>query len=562
MASRVASRALSTRRHSLLTKCVSAVGGGTFVGCAYAYQVERRAERAHDASTNHASSSSSTNADVPVLPREYDSNAVERYWEKRPVTVAFRVVDALREAAPILASYLYDFHVRPRLLVRPSDASPSEDDGNVVDDERSRRQRRHASNLREALTRLGPAFVKLGQQLSIRPDLVPPAVLRELRLLCDSVPPVDDEVALRVLSDELCLDDPSELRFLFEGLELVAAASLGQVYRATLVDTKERVAIKVQRPDMLRRVSLDLFLLSKIARLADRFTGTFTEQAPYHVNLFDTFARGSYLELDYENEAANQLLFRKEFRKRDLDVLVPDVHLHFSSRRVITTEWVDGTKLADADRRVIRRLIPIGVELFLTQLLDVGRFHADPHPGNLYVTDVDVDGGGGRLCLLDFGLCARVDARDRRAMTAAIVHLLVGDFDRLVSEDAVELGFLPRSMDTTEIRPVLKTILTRGLLESGSNLRERKRRLAEISDELNEVFFRYPFSVPPFFALVTRGLGLLEGIALSGDPDFDIFQASYPYASKRAVEIFGQHGINQMRRRMTTRQTTSDHTSS
>ena len=165
--------------------------------------------------------------------------------------------------------------------------------------------------------------MNLGQQLSIRPDLVPPAVLRELQLLCDSVPPVDDEVALRVLSNKLCLDDQSKLRFLFEGLELVAAASLvrarstecavvvveitasshlllraraqEQVYQATMVDTKERVAIKVQRPDMLCQVSLDLVLLSKIARLADRFTGTFTKQAPYHANLFDTFVRGSYL---------------------------------------------------------------------------------------------------------------------------------------------------------------------------------------------------------------------------------------------------------------------------
>jgi len=126
-----------------------------------------------------------------------------------------------------------------------------------------------------------------------------------------------------------------------------------------------------------------------------------------------------------------------------------------------------------------------------------------------------------------------------RAMTTAIVHLLTGDFDSLIEKDAKDLGFLPKDTDVTELKPILTKILNKGLLQSGSNLGARKRNLMSISNELNEVFFRYPFSVPPFFALVTRGLGLLEGIALSGDPSFDIFEASFPYARKRAIKIFG-----------------------
>ena len=214
---------------------------------------------------------------------------------------------------------------------------------------------------------------------------------------------------------------------------------------------------------------------------------------------------------------------------------IPAVHTELTSRRVITTEWIDGIKLTDADQATIQRLIPTGVDIFMTQLLDIGKFHSDPHAGNLYVTE------NGSLCLLDFGLCADIDHQSRQAMTTAIVHLLNGDFDTLISKDAINLGFLPSDCDTTEIKPILTKILTEGLLEAGSDLHARKRRLMSISNELNEVFFRYPFSVPPFFALITRGLGLLEGIALSGDSDFDIFQASYPYARRRAVKLFGAH---------------------
>ena len=148
------------------------------------------------------------------------------------------------------------------------------------------------------------------------------------------------------------------------------------------------------------------------------------------------------------------------------------------------------------------------------------------------------------MVLLDFGLCVNVVKQERDAITKAIVHLLVRDFDTLVSEDAIELGFLPPDFDATELKPLLSKILTVAVVEGGSSdLRKRKKKLMDISNELNEVFFKYPFSVPPFFALVTRGLGLLEGIALAGDPDFDIFQASAPFARRRAVAILGAHSF-------------------
>jgi len=290
---------------------------------------------------------------------------------------------------------------------------------------------------------------------------------------------------------------------------------------------------------MVKRLSLDLFLLQNYGRAVDAICKVLTEQIPYHANFINAFAKGSYMELDYENEAANQLRFKSELERRRCNVIVPDVLPQYTTRKVICMEWIEGTKLVDSPREQIRTLIPVGVELFLTQLLDIGAFHADPHPANLYVTK-----DGQKLCLLDFGLCAEIDERSRRAMTAAIVNLLSGDFNSLIEKDAKDLGFLDGQMDVTELKPILTKILTKGLLEAGSNLHDRKRKLMDISNELNDVFFRYPFSVPPFFALITRGLGLLEGIALSGDPDFDIFKASLPYATKRAMEIFGSNFLS------------------
>lgn len=231
----------------------------------------------------------------------------------------------------------------------------------------------------------------------------------------------------------------------------------------------------------------------------------------------------------------NQIHFQKELKDRNCKVIVPNVYQQYTTEKVLTTQWIEGIKLADSSNETIRRLIPVGVELFLTQLLDIGAFHADPHAGNLLVND------DGMLCLLDFGLCAEIDTKSRVAMTKAIVHLLQRDFDSLVAHDAKELGFLPEDYDTDELKPLLTKVLTVGLVESGSDLRKRKRKLMEISNELNEIFFQYPFQVPPFFALVTRGLGLLEGIALTGNPDFDIFHASAPYATKRAIQILGSH---------------------
>ena len=228
--------------------------------------------------------------------------------------------------------------------------------------------------------------------------------------------------------------------------KLVASASLGQVYKATLRSSasnnnnnnnqkNEQVAIKIQRPDIFETVTLDLFLLVSYGKFVDKICSILTQQIPYHELFINGFANGSFMELNYEYEAANQIYFRNELHSRFHDrksriekVIVPKVYEEYATQRILVSEWIDGVPLAQSPPEQIRELIPIGVELFLCQLLDIGRFHADPHPGNLYVTKSKVDGVTPTLCLLDFGLVANVDEDARNNMTQAIVNLLQGDY--------------------------------------------------------------------------------------------------------------------------------------
>lgn len=295
----------------------------------------------------------------PLLPREFDWIAIYDYWSRRPVSTCTRMIQILTELTPIAAEYIYDF------IIFVDDNYKSEDS--------IAKQRALAIKLREALTNLGPAFVKAGQQLSIRPDLVSAVVLKELQRLCDSVRPIDDEIALKMIREQLNVQNYD---MFVKTPVLVASASLGQVYRATLRESGQDVAIKVQRPGMLESFSLDLFLLQHIGIFVDAVTSVFTNQPPFHRALYESFSRGSYSELDYENEAQNQLHFRHELQLRNSPVIIPNVYTDLTTQFVLTTEWIEGRKLADSPRDQIRELIPVGVELFLTQLLDLGKFHS------------------------------------------------------------------------------------------------------------------------------------------------------------------------------------------
>ena len=476
------------------------------------------------------------------LPKVYDPNEIKSFWKQYPSMAIDRVFTIVSTITPFLMKLLVSKYIFPE-----EDKTSKEN-----------QQKKYAIEFRHLLQDLGPCFIKFGQMLSIRPDVLPPVVVYELQKLCDSVPPFPTPRAIEVIQKELNIENINEIYLdLDQDTKPIAAASLGQVYKCRLRSNPDKyVAVKVQRPDMIRSVSLDLYLLRIYTETVEKmksmvyFVGLAAKRKSYDVQLLDTFANASYFELDYVHEGQNQERIGNELIPRigKDKMYVPKVYWNHTSRKVLTSEFIDGVQLAKSDSTVIKRLIPVGVKVYLAQLLDTGFFHSDPHPGNLLVDKQ------GRLVLIDFGLCATVAKPDTENMTKAIVHLMSGDMEKLL-DDAIELGFLPYDVDKIQLVPVLEQIYKSASLEINDEEKkifsrqkifrsaQRRKRFQSISKELNMVFFEYPFTVPEYFALITRALIVLEGIALTGDSQFDIFHASYPYAKDRAVEIFGLSNV-------------------
>lgn len=411
-----------------------------------------------------------------------------------------------------------------------------------------------ARELKELLIRLGPTFIKFGQMLSTRPDVLPPVYIYQLQTLCDEVPHFDHSLALATIQQELGV----AVADVFVGLEAqetpIAAASLGQVYK-TQLRSGEWVALKVQRPDMIECVSLDLYLLRQYMKSVEMLKqglmdmGVMAARNQFDVNLLDTFATASYRELDYVNEGQNQDRMSAELEKamtlkQFAKIRIPKVHWDLTTRKVLVTEWVEGKQLSASPPEVVETLVATGVDCFMAQLIDIGFFHSDPHPGNMLVDNE------GRLVLIDFGLCAEVAKPDSKCMVSALVHLMQADVAGLL-HDAQQLGFLPKNMSKQSQQSLLEVLqrifkaaqLQQMSSESTDKTRfrtaERRKQFRHVSRDLNQVFFEYPFRVPDYFALITRALIVLEGIAVRANPEFDIFQASYPHASKRALSVLG-----------------------
>lgn len=382
-------------------------------------------------------------------------------------------------------------------------------------------QRQRAIELRQLLTQLGPAYIKIGQALSTRPDLVPPLYLEELTQLQDQLPAFPNEVAYQFIEEELG-DRPDQI-YAELSPQPIAAASLGQVYKGKL-KTGETVAVKVQRPDLRERIAVDLYILRRLAAWANK---TFKQVRSDLVGILDEFGERIFEEMDYINEGNNAERFAQLYGHLQ-DVYVPRIYWKYTGRRVLTMEWITGTKLTQVEALRAqgvdaRYIIEVGVQCSLRQLLEHGFFHADPHPGNLLATP------DGKLAYLDFGMMSEIELYQRYGLIEAVVHMVNRDFEGL-AHDYVKLGFLTPETDLTPIIPAFARVFGNAL---GSSVAELN--IKSITDQLSELMYEYPFRVPAFYALIIRSLVTLEGIAIHIDPNFKVLTAAYPYVAKRLL---------------------------
>ncbi len=433
---------------------------------------------------------------------EYDPIAISKIYKGSPLRLLKRLWQTLVPIGLFLIAVAID-----KLI------------GLLKDEKYAKRRAREFSEL---LVSLGPAFIKAGQALSTRPDIIPVIVLEELAQLQDQLPGFKGSLAMACIEEDLEI----KIEDLFEKLdkEPISAASLGQVHKGKL-KTGEAVAVKVQRPGLREQITLDLYIVRIIADWLNKNVGLIRSDL---VALIDELGMRVFEEMDYLNEANNAKRFQ-ELHKHNSKIAVPKIFSEATSRRVLTMEWIDGIKLTNIE--AVKKLgidpdemIEIGVNCSLQQLLEHGFFHADPHPGNLLALS------DGRLCYLDFGMMSEVSKNSRTGLIQAVVHLVNRSFNKL-SKDFVKLGFLAEDVNLEPIVPAFENVFTNAL-EIGVS----KMDFKSVTDDLSGVMYKFPFRVPPYYALIIRSLITLEGIALSVDPEFKILGAAYPYFARRLME--------------------------
>jgi predicted unusual protein kinase regulating ubiquinone biosynthesis (AarF/ABC1/UbiB family) len=387
------------------------------------------------------------------------------------------------------------------------------------------RQRRRAHWLLDRLIWLGPSFIKVGQTLSTRPDLLPLAYLDVLSTLHDRLPPFPNEIAFAFVKEELDWK-PETLFGQFEP-EPFAAASLGQVYRA-ITHEGQTVAVKVQRPDLRQDISLDLALVRRLAARMEKSRRLALGQA--WVSLVDEFGSKLFEELDYVHEGHLAEHFRADLEDTP-GVYAPRVYWEFTSRRVLTTEYIEGIKINEKEALLeaginIHALLSTGVRANLKQLFEHGLFHADPHPGNLLVLPED-----GTLVFIDFGMMG-ILSDDQKERIVEIFVDVVNRRPENLRENLIALGFLRNDVRWDELVP-----LANELFKTIFGSADRRYTFQDTTNSFAPLLYEYEFRIPVNFAYITRAIMTLEGISLQLDPEFDIWAVSAPYAARMMLTI-------------------------
>ena len=385
--------------------------------------------------------------------------------------------------------------------------------------------------LRMAFEELGPTYIKLGQILSTRPDLVPADYVDELAKLQDEVPPFPYEDAAALIESEFGM--PAETLFDQLDEQPIASASIGQVHKARLKDG-ERVAVKIQRPRIQKVIEVDLEIMLHLATLAERHVKEFEIHRP--VKIVEEFTRTLEKEIDYLIEATNMERIARQFL--DLPhVYTPAVFREFTTSRVLTIELIEGIKIskleriaeAGLDQKLIADRI---VGLVLKQAFDHGFFHADPHPGNIFVLQENV------VCLVDYGMMGLVD----RATREAFVDLI----DSVVRQQEVRTTQVLLNITDWDKQPDIRALEREIADFMGRHFYKplKDMEIGKLMQDLLQLTMRFQLRLPPDIFLMIKALSSVEAVGRKLNPEFDLIEHARPFIKRIKLERFSPHRIS------------------
>ncbi|GAB5031515.1 Hypothetical protein NocV09_00600680 [Nannochloropsis oceanica] len=450
-------------------------------------------------------------------PLVYDPALIDAYFGARPGKVLARLVSGLSASSGFLSGLLMDY---------------------VLGTKEENAEKR-AIQVKNLITELGPVFIKVAQLISVRPDILGPVYLKQLQLLQDQVKPFSSAEATEIIASNLpkgtqLTDVYKDPAMAFK--EPVAAASLGQVYKAELVDGTE-VAVKVQRPNMLENITLDLYTVRLLCNIGKRVPKIAASCASF-IEVLNNWGGRFQQEIDYVQEKENTRKFAEAMGACELvkdAIVVPEVFDSLSTRDVLVTTWIEGRKINSfnkddpAENLQLQKILAVMLNSYLVQLLDTGILHADPHAGNFLVTP------DGRLAILDHGLVTEIEADRRLALIEYVAHLTAQDWEATVC-DLVRLGFIPQEIADDKkklgiVAPILGSVLEQ--LSNGGGA--KAVNVDEIGDQVESLAEQYPLTIPPWFGLIVRAFSAIEGLGLGLDPSYSIVNQCFPFLARRLL---------------------------
>ncbi len=387
-----------------------------------------------------------------------------------------------------------------------------------------------AERMRLLFEELGPTFIKFAQILSTRPDLIPADVIQEFEKLQDDVPPFSFSEAKEIIESEL----GGDLDNFFSSFEEtpLASASIAQVHKAVLADG-EIVAVKIQRPGLKKIIEVDLEIMLHLASLMEKNIEEISFQKPTRV--VEEFARTLERELDFGTEAASMERVAGQFLN-DRTIYIPKVYSDVSGMRVLTMEYVDGIKVSDIDKLEkagldLKKITARGADFVMKQVFEFGFFHADPHPGNVFVLPNNV------VCVLDFGMTGSVDKR-QRALFVDIMETLARKDAEKCARLMLELGEYDEEPDVRALEKEIDDFMGRHLFKSLKDI-----DLARLIQDLLDIATNNKIRIPPVIFLMMKAFAAMEGIARLLDPEFDMIAYAEPFIKRAKLARYAPENI-------------------